>query len=82
MSQASTAATTGILRVLRVQVAVTALVVHPVVRIPQLRVLWGPMQVERQRVNFAVLVNIRPTPEEQLIVIKVALLASSKLQYN
>ena len=82
MSQASTAATTGVLLVLRVQLAVTALVVHPVVHILQQRVLQGPMQVERQHVicvvpehtmlkikmeehvQFAVVANIPPPPEE------------------
>ena len=72
---------------LRVQVTVTALVVHPVVCIPQLHVLQGPMQVERQHVicvvpehtmlkikmeehvQFAVVANIPPLPEEPPIAI-------------
>jgi hypothetical protein len=54
-----------------VPVAVTALVVHPVVCIPQLRVLRGPMQVERQHVNHVVPVNIRQPPEEPIVIFAV-----------
>jgi len=71
VSQASTAATTGVLLVLRVQVTVTALVVHPVVCIPQLRVLQGPMQVERQHANHVVPVNIRQPPGEPIVMFAV-----------
>ena len=61
VSQASTAVS-GVVLVLRVQVARSALVVHPVVRIPQLRVLRGPMQVERH-VNHAVPAHTRQLSE-------------------
>jgi hypothetical protein len=71
VSRASTAATTGVLLVLLVQLAVTALVVHPIVCIPQLRVLQGPMQVERQHVNHVVPVNIQQPPEELIAIFAV-----------
>ena len=69
VTRVSTAATTEVQLVLRVPLAVTALMEQPVVRIQQQRVLWGPMQVEQQHAKLAVLVNIRQPLEEQIAAI-------------
>jgi hypothetical protein len=63
-----------------VPVVLTALLVHPVVRIPQLLVLLEPMPVVQQRVMHAVLGNTTLNPVKRLnqLLVKIATWENTK----